>query len=46
MEVYLDNIIALTTKRNDHEGCYCLECNKELFETFEPTEEEYNTPRY
>lgn len=42
LEVYLDNIFVLKTKRKDHEGCYCLECNKELFETFEPTEEKYN----
>ena len=40
--VYIDNALVLREKRKDYEGGYCLDCNKELFEIFEPTEEEYN----
>lgn len=40
--VYIDNALVLNEKRKDHEGGYCLECNKELFESYIPTEDEYN----
>lgn len=39
--VYIDNALTLREKRTDHEGGYCLECNKELFNKFIPTDEEY-----
>ena len=42
IDVYLDNAIVLNEKRTDHEGGYCLDCNKEIFETYNPTEEEQN----
>lgn len=42
VDVYLDNAIVLNEKRKDHEGGYCLACNKELFETYIPTIEEQN----
>ena len=41
--VYIDNALVLRKKRTDHEGGYCLECNKELFDKFVPTDEEYQS---